>query len=229
MKTWRVDDVMTTDVITVTENASYRDIVDLLMKHRLSAVPVVDYLDRVTGIVSEADLLRKIEYAGEGEPRLFDGRRRRGARIKASARTAADLMTTPVVEVMRGTAIVAAARRMDEEKVKRLPVVDELGRLVGMVSRSDLLKVHLRSDDDIRADVQSNVVEPIILDGGIAVRTDVIGGVVTFTGQVDRWSTADIAGRLTRLIPGVVEVVNEFDFQYDDRKELNVRRGAVAG
>ncbi|WP_328465797.1 CBS domain-containing protein [Actinoplanes sp. NBC_00393] len=229
MKTWRVDDVMTTEVISVAESAPYREIVDLLTRHRCSAVPVVDYFGRVIGMVSEADLLRKIEYAGADEPRPFEGRRRRGERIKASAQTAADLMTAPVVEAMRGTTIAAAARRMDQEKVKRLPVVDDLGRLIGIVSRSDLLKVHLRSDEDIHADVQASVLKPIILDGGIAVRTVVDAGVVTFTGQVDRWSTADIADRLTRLIPGVVEVVNKLDYQYDDRNQLHPRMGAVAG
>src|SRR3954451_18294464 len=127
MKAWTVGDVMTKAVVSVKETASYRSVVDLLMSHRFSAVPVVDDFLRVTGVVSESDLLRKIEYAGGEEPRLFDGRRRRGERPKAKASTADSLMTSPPVVALSGTSIAAAARLMDSEGVKRLPVVDDLG------------------------------------------------------------------------------------------------------
>ena len=135
MRTWQVDDVMTTAVVTVEPHAPYRTVVDVLIAHRFSAVPVVDDFQRVTGVVSEADLLRKIEYAGHEEPRMFDSRRRRGERTKATARTAANLMSSPPVVALSGTPIAAAARLMDGEGVKRLPVVDDLGRLIGIVSR----------------------------------------------------------------------------------------------
>jgi CBS domain-containing protein len=125
--------------------------------HRFSAVPVVDEFWHVSGVVSETDLLRKIEYAGAEEPRLFDGRRRRGERSKALAGTAAELMSRPPVVAVAGTPIAAAARLMDAEGVKRLPVVDDLGRLIGVVTRGDLLKVHLRPDDDIQNDVLVDV------------------------------------------------------------------------
>jgi len=217
MKNWRVDDVMTTAVVAVSASTPYRELVDLLVEHRFSAVPVVDSFQRVTGVVSEADLLRKIEYAGETEPRLFEGRRRRGDRIKGAGRTAADLMSSPAVTVPSGTSVAAAARLLDGEQVKRLPVVDDLGRLIGIVSRSDLLKVHLRPDDEIRADVESGVVRPYLLETGRDVQVEVSGGVVTLTGQVDRWSTTDIADRLTSQVPGVVDVVDELTFDYDDR------------
>ena len=92
------------------------------------------------GVVFEADLLRKIEYTGAEEPRLFEGRRRRDQRAKARAGTA-ELMSSPPVVALAGTPLAAAARLMDAEQVKRLPVVDDLGRLVGIVSRGDLLKV----------------------------------------------------------------------------------------
>ena len=217
MKNWHVDDVMTTAVITVADSAPYRAVVDLLISNRLSAVPVVDEFQRVTGVVSEADLLRKIEFAGHEEPRLFEGRRRRGERLKASARTAADLMSSPPVTALTGTSIAAAARLMDSENVKRLPVVDDLGRLVGIVSRSDLLKVHLRSDEDILRDVEQGIVRPYLADAPEKVDVDVQQGIVTLTGRVDRWSTADIAGRLTRQTAGVVGLVDELAYDFDDR------------
>jgi CBS-domain-containing membrane protein len=220
MKNWRVDDVMTTPVVTVPQTAPYRELVDLLVEHRFSAVPVVDAFQRVTGVVSEADLLRKIEYAGEKEPRLFEGRHRRTDRIKGAGRTAAELMTSPSVTVLSHTSIAAAARLMDSEQVKRLPVLDDLGRLIGIVSRSDLLKVHLRPDDDIRTDVESGVLRPYLADESSGVQAEISEGIVTLTGRVDRWSTTDIAGRLVSQVAGVVDVVNKLEYDHDDRDIL---------
>jgi CBS domain-containing protein len=222
MRTWTVKDVMTTAVVTVSPGTPYREVVDLLVGNRFSAVPVVDEFQRVTGVVSEADLLRKIEYAGAEPPRLFERRRRRGERVKASARTAADLMSAPAVTVLVSTSLPAAARRMDSEGVKRLPVIDDLGRLVGIVSRGDLLKVHLRPDDEIEADVRSGVLRPFLIDDTGPVQVTVSAGVVTFTGRVDRWSTTDIVDRLTRQIAGVVEVVDQLEYDYFDRNVLEI-------
>jgi CBS-domain-containing membrane protein len=216
MRTWTVDDVMTQAVVSVDQAASYRSMVDLLIERRISAAPVVDAFQRVSGVVSEADLLRKIEYAGDEEPRLFDGRRRRGERDKALASTAAGLMSTPAVTVLRGTPIAAAARQMDSEKVKRLPVVDDLGRLVGIVTRGDLLKVHLRPDDDIHADVRATVVDALagrVEDATVGV-TD---GVVTLNGRVDRATNAGQAVHLARQVPGVVSVIDKLTYELDDR------------
>jgi CBS-domain-containing membrane protein len=216
-----VDDVMTTAVVSVPRDAAYRTVVDLVVRHRFSAVPVVDDERHVEGVVSEADLLRKIEYAGNDEPRWFDGHRRPGDRGKSRAGTTADLMSSPAVVVRRGTPIAAAARLMDAEQVKRLPVVDDAGRLVGIVSRRDLLRVHLRPDDDIRADIATDVLPALSADAAAAVTIEVAAGVVTMTGHVDRWSTADWARRLARQIPGVVEVTGECQYDRDDRVPMS--------
>jgi CBS-domain-containing membrane protein len=151
---------------------------------------------------------------------LFEGRRRRGERTKASARTVADLMSTPAVTVPASTSLAAAARLMDDEGVKRLPVVDDLGRLIGIVSRGDLLKVRLRPDDEILAEVESDVLRTFLTDDADTVRAAVRDGVVTLTGRVDRISTRDIVDRLIRKIPGVVAVVDEIEYNYDDRAIL---------
>lgn len=225
MRNWRVDDVMTPAVVAVPESAPYRELVDLLVRNRFSAVPVVDDFHRVTGVVSEADLLRKIEYAGAEEPRLFEGRRRRGDRAKAAGRTAGDLMSRPPVTAHTGTSIAAAARLMDDESVKRLPVVDDLGRLIGIVSRGDLLKVHLRPDDEILSDVQVGVLRGFLARESDVVTADVRDGVVTLTGRVGRWSTADSLNRLTRRVDGVVDVVDGVAYDYDDSAVLGVGIG----
>lgn len=220
MKTWTVDDVMTTAVVSVASTATYRAVVDLLISRRFSAVPVVDEFQRVSGVVSEADLLRKIEYAADTEPRLFEARRRRGDRGKALARTAAGLMSTPPVTVLTGTSIAAAARLMDAENVKRLPVVDDLGRLVGVVTRGDLLKVHLRPDEDIQADVETGALRQALTGRRGDVTVAVSAGVVTLCGTVERATTGADAVRLTRQVPGVVEVLDEISHDFDDRSIL---------
>lgn len=225
MNTWTVDDVMTRDVLSVDRAASYRKVVDLLVENRLSAVPVVDASRRVTGVVSEVDLLRKIEFAGDEQPRLFEGRRRRGERHKALARTVADLMSAPPVVALAGMSIAAAARLMDREGVKRLPVVDDQDRLVGIVSRGDLLKTHLRPDGDILSDIETDVLRAFLIDDAESVTVAVVGGVVTLAGRVDRWSSAEIAVRLVRQIPGVVAVTSTLEYGFDDREVRGVRLG----
>lgn len=217
MKTWTVDDVMTAPVVTAGEDAPYRELVALLMEHEMSAVPVVDTFGRVLGVVSEADLLRKVEFVGvDRTPRLFHGPRRRAKLAKAAAATAGDLMSRPAVTAWTSTSVPAAARLMDRAGVKRLPVVDDLGRLVGIVSRGDLMKVHLRPDADIRADVCDEILIRILAveEGKVVVR--VKDGLVALTGRLDRRSAAENAVRLSRQVAGVVDVIDQLDFDLDD-------------
>ncbi|GAA0430725.1 hypothetical protein Aca07nite_39650 [Actinoplanes capillaceus] len=218
MRTWNVGDVMTQAVVSVGEDTSYREVVDVLIGHRFSAVPVVDGSQRVVGVVSEADLLRKIEYAGAEKRRIFETRRRRGDRDKANGRTAAELMSAPAVVAAPGMPVTTAARLMEAEAVKRLPVVDGQGRLVGVVSRGDLLKVHQRLDSEILADIEKAVLEPFLADDARAVTTQVVDGVVTLTGKVDRRSSAEIAIRLARQVAGVVDLHSLLDYDFDDRE-----------
>jgi CBS domain-containing protein len=228
MEMWIVDDVMTREVVSVEESESYRAVVDLLIANRVSAVPVVDDHRRVTGVVSEADLLRKIEYAGEAEPRLFEGRRRRGERRKAVARTVADLMSAPPVVVPTGTSIAAAARLMDQESVKRLPVVDDQGRLAGIVSRGDLLKIHQRTDEEIRSDIETGILRPFLPEEAETVTVTVADGAVTLAGRVDRRSSTEIADRLCRQVPGVVTVTSTLRYSFDDHDVHGLRLGSQA-
>jgi len=217
MRTWQVGDVMTTDVATVDESTPYRKIVDVMTARHISAVPVVDDFRRVLGVISEADLLHKVELIGKPhEPRLFEGRRRHAARIKADADEARDLMTAPAITTMESTTLVEAAKTMDREGIKRLPVTDDLGRLIGIVSRGDLLKVHLRHDDDIRHDVVTEVLHRILGISDDAVAVTVADGVVTLAGRLDRRSSAEIAAHLATQVSGVVAVVDTIEFDFDD-------------
>ncbi|MBO4210803.1 CBS domain-containing protein [Micromonospora echinofusca] len=217
MRTWQVGDVMTTEVEAVAADTPYREIVNVIMRRGVSAVPVVDDFGRVLGVVSEADLLHKVEAAGQPQDRrVFEGRRRRTARRKADAALAADLMTSPAVTAYATTPLVAAARTMDTEQVKRLPVLDDLGRLVGIVTRSDLLRVHLRPDAEIRDDVVHEVLRRVLSIQDGKVRVEVRDGVVTLSGQVERRTAAEAAGRLAGQVSGVVSVVNGIGYDVDD-------------
>lgn len=145
-----VRDVMTTEVVTVEPWTPFREIVTRLAGQRISAAPVLDAEGNVLGVVTEADLLLKQEHLDlELNVPLAWSRRRRLEREKAAAVVAGKLMTTPPVTVAPTATITEAARQMHTAGVKRLPVVDEAGRLVGIVSRADLLKVFIRSDEAI--------------------------------------------------------------------------------
>jgi CBS domain-containing protein len=217
---------MTTDVATVGESAPYREIVDLMTSRRVSAVPVVDDFRRVLGVISEADLLYKVELIGEPhERRVFEGRRRHAARVKADAVVARELMTAPAVTTYASTSLVEAAKTMDHEHVKRLPVIDDLGRLVGIVSRGDLLKVHLRPDEDIRRDVVDGVLKRILGAERGAVDVTVTDGVVTLSGRLDRHSAAQLTAYLAAQVSGVVRVADGLTYEIDDLNPVYLRPG----
>jgi CBS domain-containing protein len=213
----KVRDVMTDRVIAVREVAPYKEIVAALTRFGVSAVPVIDADNRVVGVVSEADLMAKVEFA-DADVRypLFERRRRRAARHKAAGDRADELMTAPAITIRPDVSIADAARLMDAEDVKRLPVVGDEGRLVGIVARSDLLKMYVRPDEAIRQEVYAEVLERVLcLEPGV-VEVSVARGVVTLRGTVDRRSTAAIAARLVHAVAGVVDVVDKLGFDYDD-------------
>jgi CBS domain-containing protein len=140
----RVRDVMTAEVVVVRDRTPFKEIVGLMRQHNVSALPVVDATDELVGIVSEADLLLKEEHVAEGEShRRFQSRRRRIDRAKAGGVIARELMSSSVETIDPEAPLARAARLLHERRVKRLPVVDANGKLVGIVSRADLLKVFL--------------------------------------------------------------------------------------
>ena len=147
-----VKDVMTTRVVSVTKDASFRAMVAALREYRVSAFPVVDDDGKVIGVVSEADMLVKeaLESEPEGMPGMIAGILRRKEHEKARGTTAGDLMTCPAVTVTPDDTLERAARLMYTRKVKRLPVIDANGHLVGIIGRSDLLSVFDRTDEDIQ-------------------------------------------------------------------------------
>ncbi len=203
---WRVSDVMTTKVVSVTKQASYRRIAELLHEQRLTALPVVDPDGQTVGVVSEADLLRKQE-RHENVDTKPGWQLHPTARTKAEARTAEGLMTSPAITIGPDALLGTAARLMNARHVKRLPVVDVDGKLLGIVSRTDLLRVFLRPDAEIATEA-SAVLTDILLADPAAVRVTARDGVVALAGRLASDEEIAAAVRLVEAIDGVVAVTS---------------------
>lgn len=225
MKRVTVGDVMTREVITVDPETAFRQIADLLVNRGLSAVPVLDARGAVLGVVSEADLLPKLEYADRQPNHPLATRRTRVTRRKAGSDRAADLMTAPAVTIGPDASVSMAARVLEAARIKRLPVVDDQNRLVGIVSRRDLVRTYVRTDSQLRTSVLE-VIDALWIDP-TAVTVECVTGVVRLAGQVDRRSTAQIVANVVRSTAGVVDIIDELSFGYDDTDRHN--RGLPVG
>src|SRR5579875_3562745 len=133
---------------------------------------------------------------------------------RARGRTAAALMSAPVITVHPEATLTEAARLMYQHGVKRLPVVDAHGRLVGIVSRADLLKAFLRSDESIRHELQTQILEPIGVAG--SVRASAEEGLVTLEGEVESRLLAHLLARLVQGVDGVVGVNSQLTYRRND-------------
>ncbi|MFJ2961062.1 CBS domain-containing protein [Streptomyces collinus] len=210
MTSHTVGEVMTSDVVQACRTTPFKEVVRLLDHHRISGVPVVDDDDKVLGVVSGTDLVRD--------------QANRAGRDPARAVTAQDLMSVPAITVHPEQSVPDAARLMERRGVERLPVVDEEDRLIGIATRRDLLRVFLRTDDDIRRQVTEKV-----LVGGLglppdAVRVSVRDGVVTLDGRVELRSQVPEAVHSVWRLEGVVGVVNGLTFLDDDCSVPSVPR-----
>lgn len=227
MKT-NVADLMTTEVVSVNETAGFKQMVELIEQHRISALPVVDGQRRVIGVVSEADLILKEDRIDLGEHYVFASRRRRQERERAGGTTARELASVPAVTIGPGDSVREAAKLMHDRAIKRLPVVDGDGRLVGVISRSDVLRVFMRSDDEIRREIVEDVIGRTMLLDAPTLVISVTDGIVTATGEVDRKTDAEILTRLSAAVAGVVAVESHIRYRYDDEKQRG-RPGVWSG
>ncbi|WP_412078699.1 CBS domain-containing protein [Streptomyces xanthophaeus] len=192
-----VADLMTPTAVSVQRGTPFKEIARLLDEFDITAVPVVDESERPVGVVSEADLLRGRE-GGSG------------------ATTAADIMTSPAITAAPEWSVVRAARVMRKHSVKRLPVVDVGGRLIGILSRSDLLQLFLRRDHAIQEEILEDVLTRTLRLSPSALSVEVADGVVTLSGTVGRHSLVPIVVQLCQSVDGVVNVINRLNFEHDD-------------
>jgi len=207
----RVRDVMTTSVVTVDRITPFKEIAGLLAEHRISGLPVLKMGRRVAGVVTEADLLTA---QAQTERRLHSARNRtwRPHRPQHPSLTAVELMTAPAITIGPGATVSAAARLMNAHHVRRLPVVDSGGELVGIVTRRDLLSVFLRPDEKIATDVR-RVLDNLPLAEPASIGVTVRNGLVTLTGILTaapgyHENLIPLAIRLMWDIDGVVDIVN---------------------
>jgi CBS-domain-containing membrane protein len=220
-----VDDLMTHDVTSVRADTPFKEIAEILTEQEISAVPVLDGSDRLIGLVSEADLLRKEAALADPEGRGPAPRSASEFEPGIAAATAKDVMTTPVRTAHSGWSMVEAARAMKQHGVKRLPVVDDMDHVIGMVSRRDLLRVFLRSDRAIREEIEYEVLRgTLALDPG-AVQAHVVDGVVTLDGRVPQRSMVPVVERLCRATDGVVGLESRLGFVEDDTRAAATVKG----
>ncbi|MFJ1708881.1 CBS domain-containing protein [Kitasatospora sp. NPDC088346] len=185
-----VGEVMTHAVVAVGRDATFREVLDTLQQWKVSAVPVLAGDGRVIGVVSETDLLTT--------------RDREPGRVEAF--TAGQMMSEPAVTVHTQSPTAEAGRAMARGHLKRLPVVDEEGFLVGIVSRGDLLKIHLRTDEDLAGHVRVELLAALHPTQAAAVDVRAEEGRLILTGTLPDPSTLPVLERLVRSVPGVVDV-----------------------
>jgi CBS domain-containing protein len=212
----KVEDVMTRDVITVAPGSSLKDVADILARNRISGLPVVDD-GRVVGVVSEGDIVAKEAFqprAGVIARLLGRGR----PEAKKAARTAGEAMTAPAVTVPPQRDVAHAARLMVERGVNRLPVVSDEGGLLGIVTRADLVRAFVRSDEEIARELREDVaVKTLWLDPeGLEIHVE--GGEVTLVGKVDMKADAELLEGFAARVPGVVSVRSELEWRVDQPK-----------
>ncbi|HZE32665.1 MAG TPA: CBS domain-containing protein [Actinoallomurus sp.] len=205
---------MSDRVIAVHQNAEFSEIVDAMRRFHIASLPVIDAGDHVIGLISEDDVLAKETYQG-GRSRLFGRFRRRTGPSKAAGTIATELMSSPAVTVTRSTSAREAARAMFRHRVHQLPVVDAIsGRLIGIITRSDLLAVYERPAEDIRREVRYDIIEAALAMVPERFTVDVDHGTVTLRGEVEDRCAARVLTDAVRNVDGVVTVVDELTYRH---------------
>ncbi len=202
-----VKDVMSTHVMAVREMASFKEIATRLREQRVSAFPVIDLEGKVIGVVSEADLLPKEALEGT-VPGVLSTLGRHREQTKITALTAADLMTKPPVTIGPDEPVSHAARLMYSCRVKRLPVTSDDGRLIGIVTRSDVLSVYSRPDAEIQREIIQDLIPGTFRGdhGGFSFTVAVSDGIVTVEGTPETASAGRDIIEAVRHVEGVVAV-----------------------
>jgi len=225
----RIEKIMTRDVITVAPDTSLKDVAQLLVDNRISGVPVCGPNGEVLGVVSEADILRKEEGISPdlSRPIAWLVRKLDGELDKIRARTAGEAMTAPALTVRPAQHASDVARLMVDYTINRVPVVAG-DRLVGIVSRADLVRAFTRSDEEIEREIREDVLLEIMLLAPGDVDVSVENGRVVMSGRLTTREDAEILERCVRRVPGVLDV--EADLRWSpgaSRRSRHVESGWV--
>lgn len=226
-----VREAMTTSVVAVRPATPLKDVARLLVEHRISGLPVVDDDGAVLGVVSEADFLMK-EQGAEAVPhrplaRIFgESQASRSQQAKVDALTAGQAMTAPALTIEPGRRIIEAAAIMTTRRLNRLPVVEN-GRLVGIVTRADLVRAYVSSDEELVRTIREEVLLRTLWLDPVPFDVRVVDGVAAIRGRVERRSTAEMIERAVALVPGIVDVNAAIEWSLDDRQLEPVSIDAV--
>jgi len=217
-----IREIMTTPVRTVRQDAPIKEVARRLTEERVSGLPVVDAAGTVVGVISEADLIIKAQGPDAIPHRRFarllgEAPESRAQLAKLEARTAGEAMTTPAITIGPDRRVSAAASLMVARKVNRLPVVDD-GRLVGIVTRADLVRAYVRSDDELARTIREDVLLRILWLDPSAFTVKVENGVATIGGWVERRTSAEMVDRAVRMVPGIVDVRSKVAWSVDDHR-----------
>ena len=206
MRHYQVRDVMTASPVTVTPATPLKNVADILVRGRIGVVPVLTPQGRVAGVVAEGDLLRKEQLQRDPDGRHSAHLPYRIRRDIATAETAGELMDRYPATAPADTSVAEAARLMDRHRSRFLLVTSEDGKLLGVVTARDLLRVFLRPDGAIKAEIINDVLSGNQGTGPVLVRVDVTDGVVTLTGELERKSTLNALLPAVRAVDGVIDV-----------------------
>ncbi len=218
----RVKDVMTADVTTVRPGASLREVASILAGRRISGLPVVDQGGELLGVVSEGDILMKEQGRKDGRGGVLGWLVDRDAGLredKFGARTAGEAMTAPAITAGPTDRIAKAASLMVENDINRLPVV-ERGRLVGIVTRADLVRAFTQTDSEIAVEIREDVIGRQLWMAPESLVVEVYNGQVELSGETETEQLAELLPTLVEKVAGVVSVTSNLRWQ---------KRGAVSG
>jgi CBS domain-containing protein len=202
----KIKDVMTTDVVTVGPNDSLKQVASILAERGISGLPVVDEAGSLLGVVSEADILFKERGPTQRRGGLLAWLLEPDGAQKLEARTAEQAMTAPARTIGPDRQVSEAAGRMLEEHVNRLPVVDDQGKLLGIVTRADLVRAFVRSDADITREIREDVVLRTLWIAPESLNISVENGNVKIGGEVETKNDAEMVEAFVSRVPGTVSV-----------------------
>lgn len=214
----KVRDLMTTDPITTTPDTPLKEAARLMVRHKVSGLPVVSG-GKVVGIVTEGDFLR--QEANRDQPyrfSLLDALFGDEPAVPPAVDTVGQVMTEQVLTVAPEATLSEAARIMSSRRVKRLPVVGPAGELLGVISRADVVNAFTKPDEVIEDEIREDIVRRLLFLDPAVVQVSVKDGVVSLSGVLENRTEAHLLEELTRRIDGVIRVDSEVTFEVDDQR-----------